>query len=154
MVLPKNPSHDMNMIKKQYDLAKQSVILEIILEISNGSRFSVSLDEYTSMRNRHCLNINLHLSTKFWNLTITPITGSLPAEKIVDLVERIDIFEATGKHNESLNNMYPAIMTIKPTSIESESFFCGGAIYRENSFTIKCQTNRLFVIFKTFFQLK
>ena len=45
----------MNMIKKQYNLAKQSVIFEITTEISN--------------------------------LGMTPITGSLPAEKIVDLVE-------------------------------------------------------------------
>ena len=88
MVLPKNPSHVMNMIKKQYDLAKQSVILEITTKISSGSRFSVSSDEFTSVRNQRYLNINLHLSTKFWNLGMTTITGSLPAEKIVDLVER------------------------------------------------------------------
>ena len=68
MVLPKNPSHVMNMIKEQYDLAKQSVILEIRTEICSGSRFSVSLEEYTSVRNRRYLNINLHLSSKFWNL--------------------------------------------------------------------------------------
>ena len=39
MVLPKYLSNVMNMIKRQYDLAKQSVILEIITEISSGSRF-------------------------------------------------------------------------------------------------------------------
>ena len=50
MVLPKNPSHVMNMIKKQYDLAKQSVILEITTKISSGSRFSVSSDEFTSVK--------------------------------------------------------------------------------------------------------
>ena len=112
----------MNMIKKKYDLAKQSVILEITTEISSGSRFSVSLDENTSVRNRRYLNINLRLLTKFWNLGMTPIIRSLPVDKIVDLVER-NIFEGTGKHNESLNNMYLAIMTIKPTSIESERAF-------------------------------
>ena len=79
----------MSMIKKQYDLPKQSVILEITAEISSSSRFFVSLDEYdTSVRNRCYLNINLHLSTKFWNLGMIPITRSLPAEKVVDLVER------------------------------------------------------------------
>ena len=41
IVLPKKPSHVMNNIKKQYDLAKQSVISEITSEISSGSRFSV-----------------------------------------------------------------------------------------------------------------
>ena len=37
MVLPKNPFHVMNITKKQYDLAKQSVILEITTEIYCGS---------------------------------------------------------------------------------------------------------------------
>ena len=55
MVLPKTPFHVMSMIKKQYDLAKQSVILEITTKISSVSRFSVSLDEYTSMSNRRYL---------------------------------------------------------------------------------------------------
>ena len=63
------------------------MILEITTEISSRSRFSVSLDEYTSVRTRRYLNINLHLSNKFWKLEMTPITGYLPAEKIVDLVE-------------------------------------------------------------------
>ena len=63
------------------------MILEITTEISRATRFSVSL-EYMSPRNRRYLNINLHLSTKLWNLGMTSITGSLPEEEIVDLVER------------------------------------------------------------------
>ena len=39
MALQKNPSDVMNMIKKQYDLAKQSVTLEITTEISAGHNF-------------------------------------------------------------------------------------------------------------------
>ena len=87
MILPKNSFHVINMIKKQYDLTKQSVILEITIEMSSGSRFFVSLDGYTSVRNRRYLIINLHLLAKFWVLGMIPITGSLPAEKIMDLVE-------------------------------------------------------------------
>ena len=102
MVLPKNLSNVMNMIKKQNDLAKQSVILEITTEIFSGSRVFVSLDEYTSVRNRRYLNINLHLSTKFWNFGMTPITRSLPAERIVIWSKGIKIFMATGKRNERL----------------------------------------------------
>ena len=78
----------MNMIKKKSDLFKKSMILEITTKISSGSRFSVLLDEYSSVRNRCYLNINLYLSTKFLHLGMTPITGSLPAEKIADLVKR------------------------------------------------------------------
>ena len=45
------------------------------------------LGKYASVRNQRYLNINLHLSTKFWNLGMTPITGPFSAEKIVGLVD-------------------------------------------------------------------
>ena len=44
IVLPKNSSYAMNMIKKQYDLTKQSVILEITTEKSTRSQYSALLD--------------------------------------------------------------------------------------------------------------
>ena len=75
--------------EKSSKSAKQSIILKITTKISSGSRLSVSLDEYRSVRNRRYLNINLHLSTKFLNLGMTPITQSLSTEKIVDLVESV-----------------------------------------------------------------
>ena len=56
--LPINPSHVNNMIKKQHYLGKLNLILEITAEISRESRFSVSSDIYTSVRNRRYLNIN------------------------------------------------------------------------------------------------
>ena len=83
------------MIKKRYDLTKQSVVLEITTKISSGSEISSE-----SIRTRRCLNINLLLSTKFWNLGMTQITGSLHAEKIVDLVEnKLSDFNLTMKRH-------------------------------------------------------
>ena len=83
MVLPKNLFHVMNMKKKQYDLAKQCDFENnnrcIVRRIKVRKKSIASLDEYTSVRNRRHFNINLHLSTKFWNLRMIPITRSLPA---------------------------------------------------------------------------
>ena len=42
--------------------------------------------------------------------------------------KEINIFEATGKPNESLNSIYSAIMTTKPTSIESEKTFSAAVL--------------------------
>lgn len=87
MTLPKNPSHIMNMVKSQYHFAKQQVIKEMAIQIECGSRFSVSMDEYSSIKNRRYMNLNVHSSTKFWNLGMIRIFGTLPAEKIVNMVE-------------------------------------------------------------------
>ena len=54
--------------------------------LRKGTRFSISLDEYTSSRNRRLMNINLHTKEKFWNLGMQRIKGSMPAQKVVELV--------------------------------------------------------------------
>ena len=51
-------------------------------------------------------------------------TGALEnLGSLKNLTKEINIFEATGKRNESLNSMYSELMTIKPTLIESERAF-------------------------------
>ena len=45
-----------------------------------GHRFSLTFDEWTSTRNRHYMNINVHLrGSKFWNLGLVRVLGSMPA---------------------------------------------------------------------------
>ncbi len=61
---------------------------EIAEKVKKGERFSISLDEYTSLRNRRYVNINLHALILFWNLGMVRIIGSLPAHKTVELVEK------------------------------------------------------------------
>ena len=86
--LPKNHSHVMNLIYSEHQLRKNDVIELLSKMLMKGSRFSLSLDEYTSIRNRRYLNINVHGNNgKFWNLGMIRIHGSLPAEAIVDSVE-------------------------------------------------------------------
>ena len=54
----------------------------------NGERFSVTLDEWTSTRNRRYMNVNVHAKGgKFWSLGLVRVLGSMPAEKCVELLE-------------------------------------------------------------------
>ena len=55
-------------MKNQYNLVAKYMKEEISSDISDGKRFSVSLDEYTSLSNRRYMNVNLHSREKFWNL--------------------------------------------------------------------------------------
>ena len=57
------------------------------LRNSNQS-FSLTLDEYISMQNRHYMNINVHVEDRHWNLGLVRIFRSMPAEKAVTVVKK------------------------------------------------------------------
>ena len=48
---------------------------------------SLTFDKWTSTKNRRYMNINIHLEKDFWNLGLCRVTGSMPAEKCVDILE-------------------------------------------------------------------
>ncbi|XP_065659760.1 uncharacterized protein LOC136083825 [Hydra vulgaris] len=54
--------------------------------VTMGKRFSITLDEYTSLKNRRYMNINIPQNNYHWNLGLTRISGSLPAEKAAAVV--------------------------------------------------------------------
>lgn len=60
---------------------------------ADGKRFSLTFDEWTSNNNRRYLNINAHIKNQFWNLGLTRVRGSLPAESCIKLIEeRLELF--------------------------------------------------------------
>lgn len=72
---------------------KHSIITEIAHkknpEFGVGERYSLSFDEWTSLRNRRYLNINLHAQNcQFWNLGLVRVKGSMPADKSIWLLEQ------------------------------------------------------------------
>ena len=85
--LPKSPTSVMNMIYKQYEIVTTNIKNEIKALLKDGEKFSVSLDEYSSLRNRRYLNINIHTAGKHWNLGMITIVGRMTAERIVEAVE-------------------------------------------------------------------
>ena len=84
-ILPKNPSLVMNMIYKQYDSVKEKLTMEINESLKSGKRFSISLDEFSSLKNQRYLNINIHQDKeKFWSLGMVAIQGHITSEKILE----------------------------------------------------------------------
>ena len=75
----------MDLVHTQYFKVKDHIDSEIHSRVSAGSRFSLSLDEYTSLNNRRYLNIIAHKGGgSFWNLGMVKIDGAMPAEKAVE----------------------------------------------------------------------
>jgi hypothetical protein len=85
--LPRNPSKVMSLIKTFFQKVINNVKEEIGALKEKQVKFSISLDEFTSTRNRRYLNINLHHLDKFWNLGLVRIQGSLPAHSLLEMVE-------------------------------------------------------------------
>ncbi|CAK1595516.1 unnamed protein product [Parnassius mnemosyne] len=61
-------------------------------------RFTLTFDEWTSSRNKHYMNENVHTCKEneaiFWSLSLIRIYGSMPAETAVDLLKnRLSEFE-------------------------------------------------------------
>ena len=66
-----------------------------MIKIKRGAKkfYSVTLDEYTSTRNRRYMNINLHYDSDPINLGMVRIEGTLPTERVENLVkERLHEF--------------------------------------------------------------
>ena len=59
---------------------------ELFLKKSKGDKFSLTLDEWTSVRNRRYLNLNIHGVGYFWNLGLVRIQGSFSAEKCIEII--------------------------------------------------------------------
>ncbi|GFS34108.1 BED-type domain-containing protein, partial [Nephila pilipes] len=85
---PPNPSDVMKLVYKQYNVIKARVTNEILSKLNAGLRCSLTLDEFTSLKNRRYLNINVHFNEgEIFNLGMLRIRGSFSAENCVKAVE-------------------------------------------------------------------
>lgn len=79
--LPIGGTNVMNLVHKFYDTAKEEMIKQI--EKLKDNKFSLTLDEWTSSRNRRYINVNLHSNNGvFFNLGLIRIQGSCPADEV------------------------------------------------------------------------
>lgn len=125
--LPKNPSHVMDLVHKQYNKIKELLCSDIVSQLHSGSRFSLSLDEYTSLNNRRYLNINLHKNNgTFWNLGMVRISGPLPAETAIEKVkDRLEEFAVSlEKHVVACVTDGAAVMVKFGRLIECDHQLC------------------------------
>lgn len=85
-VVPKSPSTVSAIVMKFGNDARNEIKIEIVSRTREGARFSLTLDEWTSIRNHRFMNINVHTVNKFWNLGLARMEGYFPADKCLDLV--------------------------------------------------------------------
>ena len=84
--------------------------------IVNGTRFAISIDEYTSSRNWRFMNINQHIKEKFWNLGMQRI--DLDCQKLFEF--GID----QNKHIVATVNGGASVMVKYGRLIEAEQQLC------------------------------
>lgn len=87
--IPKTPKSIRKMVVNFAKEVRQTeMMIDFRTRISRGERFSLTVDEWTSVRNRRYININVHFTDKkFWNLGLIRGCGSLTAEKCVELIK-------------------------------------------------------------------
>jgi len=98
--LPKNNKSIMKFIVEFYYEKKQEMVEYFQTLIKENRKFSLTLDEWSSKRNRRYLNVNIHESDgQPYNLGLVRIYGSCPAEKTMELVEnKLNEFHLNFSH--------------------------------------------------------
>ena len=86
--LPSWVSDIMNLIHREYDDIQKRIKTEIEMKLKGDFRFSVTIDEYTSVRCRRYMKINIHCQNDVINLGLIRMRGSCGAEKIFQLLEK------------------------------------------------------------------
>lgn len=87
--IPTSPNTIRRMMITYSQSVHTKIKAEIKSELSGGSRFCVTFDEWTSCRNRRYMNLILHgKGSKIWNLGLVRCKGSMTAEKCLDVVKK------------------------------------------------------------------
>ena len=90
--IPVSSQGPRNQFMREYKLRLESIANDIPAK-EKGARFSISLDESTSLRNRLYMNLNLHNATNFPSLGLIRICGSMNTEKAIQFVhDRLEKF--------------------------------------------------------------
>lgn len=86
--LPKNETDVMNLVHKYYMVKKTEIIHELEQKKQQNKRFSITLDEWTSMRMKKYVNINVHCAEEkdSYNLGLVRIFGTCSAIQLLTLV--------------------------------------------------------------------
>lgn len=78
--LPKSATVIRELVMQYGNQLRDKVCRNLAYHKSNGSKFSLTLDEWSSSQNRRYLNINIHGKGYFWNLGLIRIRGCFSAE--------------------------------------------------------------------------
>ena len=78
-----------NIVVKYANTIRETVISKFTRFQLQGMRFSLTFDEWMSIKNPRYLNVNAHIEDEFWSLGLARVVGSLPAEKSIELVQKV-----------------------------------------------------------------
>ena len=85
---PKSPKTIKKMVLQYGDKIRKQIVTELSERIARGELFSLTFDEWTSLKNRRFMNVNVHsYDNVFWNLGLVRIKGSMPAEKCITYLQ-------------------------------------------------------------------
>ena len=88
------------MVLKYSEKIHKLVETELAARIKRGEMFALTFDEWTSVKNRRYMNVNIHAHEKFWNLGLCRIYGSMPGETCVQLLrEKLSDFNIKKEKN-------------------------------------------------------
>lgn len=85
--LPKSPNSIKKIVLQYGNEIYANVLNEILKSQRENQYFSITCDEWTSIKNRRYLNINVHNSKMFWNVGLCRIHETFYAEKCAELLE-------------------------------------------------------------------
>lgn len=85
--LPRCVNDVMNLILKYYDEKEKEMIKELSDICSSGNRLGVSIDEWTSIRNKRYFSVICHTTETHYNLGLVFIPGKCGAAEVRQIVE-------------------------------------------------------------------
>ena len=86
--LPSSDSSIINLNRSENDDIQKEIKAEIETKVKANTCFSVTMDEYTSVRCRRYMNINVHCQNDVMNLGFIAMLESYGAAKILQLLEK------------------------------------------------------------------
>lgn len=87
LTLPKSEGRTMELVLEYYKQQESIMVEKLQTIINSDRRFSLTLDEWTSLKNRRYLNVNLHSDDgTVFNLGLVFISGKCGAVEVRDMV--------------------------------------------------------------------
>jgi len=87
--VPKSANTFMKMVIRHAEAVRNIVRLELRQLKKDGKRFSLTIDEWTSTRNRRYMNVNIHSSqSKFLSFGMASISGKYACGKMSNIAAR------------------------------------------------------------------
>ena len=86
--VPKSPNTIRTIVIQYSQKVRQVVVNEMMRDMADEKKFSLTFDEWSSLANKRYMSINVHgVDGKVWSLGLVRVSGSMPADKCVQLVE-------------------------------------------------------------------